>query len=204
MTRFGEYLSSQFMNPRGFIGNVITFSQNIINVKMYKSTVAVVNATAEDSILDIGYGNGHLLKYLYKKTGSSLYGIDISDTAKALAKKRNKKALRDGKLNLEVGSCVDLPYEDDTFSAVTSINTIYFWEDTVKGLKEIRRVLKEGQSFYNVVYTKKYLDKIKYTEVNYKKFETEELVRLGKKAGFSKVSVKNIVDGDSVIVRYTK
>ena len=28
--------------------------------------------------MDIGYGNGYLLKYLYKKTKSDLYGIDIS------------------------------------------------------------------------------------------------------------------------------
>ena len=39
------------------------------------------------------------------------------------------------------------------FSRVLSINTIYFWNDAVKGLSEIRQVLKHGKSFYNVLYT---------------------------------------------------
>lgn len=71
-----------------------------------------------------------------------------------MATKNNKKAETANQLHLSVGECCNLPYDADTFDAVTSINTVYFWPDTVKGLSEIRRTLKEGKVFgYNQIYT---------------------------------------------------
>ena len=87
---------------------------------------------------------------------------------------------------------------------MTSINTIYFWNDTVKGLSEIRRTLKNGKSFYNIVYTKEYLDTIKYTQIGYKKFELNELKEYGKQAGFENVETKKIMNGKGFVVIYTK
>ena len=114
---------------------------------------------------------------------------------KLQAMKRNSKASKDEKLHLSVGDCCQLDYEADMFSAVSSINTIYFWSDTVKGLSEICRVLKPGKSFYNVVYTKEWLDKLAYTKKGFRKYELEEFIQLGKLAGFEKVEVKDIVKG---------
>ncbi|MCQ2226924.1 MAG: class I SAM-dependent methyltransferase [Bacteroidales bacterium] len=122
---------------------------------MYKNTVSLLDITENDNILDIGYGNGYLLECIYKKTKANLYGIDVSEDMKMEATKRNQVAMRDGKLFLETGDCCDLKYSDNHFGAITSINTIYFWSDAVRGLKEIHRVLKDGSSFYNVAYTKK-------------------------------------------------
>ena len=204
MSKFTEYIGSQFGNPRGFVGKVCCVIMNVINKSMYKNTVSVIEMSSDGNILDIGYGNGYLLNLVYKKTKANLYGIDISEDMKIQATKRNKKALGDGKLFLDIGDCCDLKYADDFFEAVTSINTVYFWEDTVKGLSEIHRTLKSGGSFYNVVYTKEWLDKLSYTENGFKKFEPDELASLGKAAGFEKIQVKDIVKGKSFVVIYTK
>lgn len=204
MNKLTKYISSQFKNPRGLGGAIISIVQNVVNKAMYKKAVSLVNLQSNEKVLDIGYGNGHLLKRIYKKKPVDLYGIDISDDAKEMATKKNRKAVAANQLHLSVGDCCDLPYEDNMFAAVTSINTIYFWSDTVKGLSEIRRTLKEGKSFYNVVYTKEYLNTIKYTQTGYKKFELKELMQYGKDAGFSQVLTKEIVKGKSFVVVYTK
>lgn len=141
--------------------------------------------------------------YLQKKK-SYLYGIDISEDMKAQAEKRNIAAKRDKKLFLETGDCCNLSYKDNFFDAITSINTVYFWNDTIKGLSEIRRSLKKGASFYNVVYTKEWLDKLSYTDKGFKKYSPKQLVNFGRKAGFAKVRVKEIVRGKSFVVIYTK
>lgn len=154
MSRFSEYIGSQFGNPHGFVGKICCVIMNVINKAMYKNTVSLMDVKKGDAVLDIGYGNGYLLQSIYKKAKVELYGIDISEDMKHQAEKRNKKANEEGKLFLRVGDCCDLPYEDNFFSAITSINTIYFWNDTVKGLSEVNRTLKKGASFYNVVYTK--------------------------------------------------
>ena len=204
MNKFSKYISSQFKNPRGIGGVIISIIQNVINKAMYKRAVSLINLQSNENILDIGYGNGHLLEMIYRKNPVNMYGIDISSDAKDMATKKNKKADSVGQLHLKVGDCCDLPYEDDMFAAVTSINTVYFWTDTVKGLSEIRRTLKKGKSFYNIVYTKEYLNTIKYTQIGYKKFEPEELIEYGKQAGFGSIELKEIISGKSSVVIYTK
>lgn len=204
MNKFSKYISSQFKNPRGIGGVIISIIQNVINKAMYKRAVSLINLQSNENILDIGYGNGHLLEMIYRKNPVNMYGIDISSDAKDMATKKNKKADSVGQLHLKVGDCCDLPYEDDMFAAVTSINTVYFWTDTVKGLSEIRRTLKKGKSFYNIVYAKEYLNTIKYTQIGYKKFEPEELIEYGKQAGFGRIELKEIISGKSYVVIYTK
>lgn len=204
MSKFSEYIGSQFGNPRGLIGKICCIGMNIINKPMYRNTVAQMNFDKGDKILDIGYGNGFLLYEIYKKNQVDMYGIDISEDMKKTALKRNNRALKSGQLFLEIGDCCDLPYKNDMFSAVSSINTIYFWSDTAKGLSEIRRVLKKGKSFYNLIYTKEWFGESSVTEKGFKKFDADELVELGKEAGFEKVEVRDVVKGKSLMVIYTK
>lgn len=204
MSKFTEYIGSQFGNPRGPIGKICCILMNILNNELYRKTVSLLDISVEDNMLDIGYGNGYLLKCVYKKAKANLYGIDISEDMRQIAEKRNRKVLADGKLFLQVGDCCDLKFEDSFFGAVTSINTVYFWSDTVKGLSEIKRVLKPGASFYNVVYTKEWLDKLSYTEKGFKKMEPEELMEFGRQAGFENIEVKDIAKGRSFVVIYTK
>ena len=204
MSKFSEYIGSQFGNPRGLIGKICCIGMNIINKPMYRNTVAQMNFDKGDKILDIGYGNGFLLHEIYKKNQVDMYGVDISEDMKKTALKRNNRALKSGQLFLEIGDCCDLPYKNDMFSAVSSINTIYFWSDTAKGLSEIRRVLKKGKSFYNLIYTKEWFGESSVTEKGFKKFDADELVELGKEAGFEKVEVRDVVKGKSLMVIYTK
>ena len=204
LRKFTEYIGSQFGNPHGFVGKICCIIMNVINRAMYQNTVALMRLAPGDKILDIGYGNGFLLHTIYRKCKVDMYGIDISGDMKEQAEKKNRLARNNGQLFLQVGDCCHLTYEDAMFSHVTSINTVYFWEDTVKGLSEIRRVLKQGKSFYNVVYTKEWLDTLSYTEKGFRKFEPEELVTLGKEAGFQQITVRDIVKGKSFVVIYTK
>lgn len=204
MSKFTEYIGSQFGNPRGFVGKICCIIMNVINNQMYRKTVSMINPEAE-KLLDIGYGNGYLLQKLNKKSKKyHLYGIDISEDMKSQAQKRNADIFREGRLHLEVGDCCNLQYENDFFDAISSINTVYFWQDTLKGLQEIRRVLKPDCCFYNVLYTKEWLTSLAYTKLGFKKFNPEELVELGKQAGYSSTDVVIINKGKSFAVVFRK
>lgn len=204
MSKFSDYIGLQFGNPRGFIGKCCCLIMNIINKKMYKKIVNTVRLTRQSKVLDIGYGNGYLIKHLYKIYQANIYGIDISEDMKKDAVKRNYKAVHSGKINLEIGDCCQLAYSDNFFDAVTSINTIYFWNDTVKGLQEIHRTLKSEGVFYNVVYTKDWLQKLSYTKTGFKFFTKDDFVRLGYQAGFTDIRIQDIVKGKSFVIVYKK
>lgn len=204
MSKFSEYIGSQCGNPRGVVGSVCCLMMNVINNALYRSVISNVRLTEQSKVLDVGCGNGYLIGKLYKRYHPEIYGIDISEDMRQSAEKRNRRAVESGKVHLTVGDCCRLKYEDDFFDAVTSINTIYFWDNTLGGLREIYRTLKPGGVFYNAVYTKEFLQKLSYTRTGFKFFEREDYVVLGKQAGFSEVKVSEVAKGRSLVVEYRK
>lgn len=198
MSKLSRYIGSQFGNPRGFVGKICCICMNIINRKMYMKIVSYLSD--EKELLDIGYGNGFLIKEMYKKTGAHIKGIDISEDMKLAASKRNAKGVSRNDIELSVGDCCDLKYEDGAFDAVTTVNTIYFWSDTVKGLSEIKRVLRDNGTFYNAVYTKEWMGKTSYTKEGFKLFEKDEYIELAKVAGFNDVKIVDIIEGTNFLV----
>lgn len=204
MKTLKKYIGSQFGNPRGFIGKVCCFIMNTINKAMYLTIISAVKADCKSKILEIGYGNGYLIQLLYKKTGATIYGIDSSSDMLEIAGKRNRKVIAKKKIHLSVGDCCNLKFQDKMFDIVTSVNTIYFWSDPVIGLSEIYRTLKENGVFYNVVYSKEWLQTLSYTKYGFHFFEKRDYIELGKKAGFSQVSIKEIASNKSYMIRYIK
>ena len=97
------------------------------------------NLNTKSSILDVGCGKGFMLYDILKLiSGINLKGIDISDYA-------IKNCLPEVKKYLQVGNAKKLPFSDNFFDVVISINTIHNLErpDCAVALKEISRVSKK-------------------------------------------------------------
>jgi SAM-dependent methyltransferase len=86
-------------------------------------------------ILDIGCGTGATLDHL-KQYGQA-HGIDLSELPLSFSRKRgHRRVLR--------ASATELPYDAGSFDLVTALDVVEHLDDDVKGLAEIRRVLKPG------------------------------------------------------------
>lgn len=87
-------------------------------------------------ILDAGCGTGGLMVKL-SRLGETA-GIDASDEAIKYGLKRN--------LNVKKASVEKIPFGDNSFDLVTSIDVIYHRQvkDDIEALKEMNRVLKPG------------------------------------------------------------
>ena len=204
MSGFSDYWASQCGNPRGFVGRIMTWAMNRVNKVMYHGIIESMNPSQGLKILDIGFGNGYLEKLIYRKGKCSIYGIDISEDMVKLASASNKNGIANGDIHLSVGDCCKLEFEDNSFDIITTMNTIYFWNDTVQGLQEIYRVLKAGGVFYNAVLTKESLDKVFYTKNGFKKFEKSEYVELGRQVGFQNITFKNLGKKYGLLIIYEK
>jgi ubiquinone/menaquinone biosynthesis C-methylase UbiE len=202
--KFTEYIGSQFGNPRGLVGKLCCVIMNVVNKKLYCKVSDTVLKHSGRKILDVGVGNGHLEKMLSGKSDVVVTGIDISEDMIKNASKRNHTAVQQGRVVLTLGDCCNLQFPDGTFDAVTSINTIYFWQDTIKGLSEIRRVLKADGIFVSAVYSQEWLKRVSYTKKGFKFFSIKDYISDGKKAGFSDVIIEDIVKGKSYLIKYAK
>lgn len=202
--KISEYIGSQFGNPRGIIGNICCYIMNIINKKLYLGIVNSMDLNKESTVLDIGYGNGYLTKLLYDKFGCIIYGIDISEDMKKVAAKKNKKGVIKNRIHLDIGDCCDLRFDDEYFDVIASVNTIYFWGDTRKGLKEIYRTLKKGGMFSNAIYSKEWMQKTSYTKRGFKLFTPEDIEMLAKEIGFKEVKTVSLKDGNAFVINCIK
>ena len=99
---------------------------------------AQVGIGARTSLLDIACGSGYALGRA-ERLGSTTAGIDASAGLIEIAKRRAPQA------ELVVGTMFDLPWNDDSFDAVTSFNGI--WGGCQEAVDEAFRVLKPGGSF---------------------------------------------------------
>ena len=92
-------------------------------------------------LLDVGCGIGQSLEYLYNKFGIIPSGIDISEKAIAMARKRLPSAF------FRVGDAAALPFKDASFDAVVSecvlslLNMSEIKPASIDAISEIRRVL---------------------------------------------------------------
>jgi ubiquinone/menaquinone biosynthesis C-methylase UbiE len=94
-----------------------------------------------DKVLDIGCGKGFLLYDLLKTIpGLEVYGIDVSTYAIENSKIEIKE-------RLTIGNAINLPWADNEFDFVYSINTFHNLHnyDLDKALKEMERVGKKNK-----------------------------------------------------------
>jgi ubiquinone/menaquinone biosynthesis C-methylase UbiE len=100
----------------------------------------------EGKLLDVGTGPGRLIVEISKKNpGLDLYGLDISASMLAVARKNIRSIKR---VDLQVGSIAKTEYADDFFSCIVSTGSFYNWDKPVEGLNEIFRILKPGKTAY--------------------------------------------------------
>jgi SAM-dependent methyltransferase len=92
--------------------------------------------TAEDSILDIGCGNGGMLRYLQGLGYRHLSGLDISDYG--------IKRLRAEGFEMHFGRLPAIPLPDNSFDVVIASAVLEHIIRRRKFVKEIIRILKPG------------------------------------------------------------
>ena len=104
--------------------------------KVAKQMIDYYGLNSKSKILDIGCGKGYLL-YEFTKCfpDIEIAGLDISHYAIKNSKKEISKFLT-------IGNAVNLPYDNDTFDLVISINTMHCLHahELDKALREMERV----------------------------------------------------------------
>jgi ubiquinone/menaquinone biosynthesis C-methylase UbiE len=98
----------------------------------------------EGICLDIGTGPGYVGIELAKITGLEIYFIDYKQEALDKAEKNVSGCGLDNKVHFTRADVCELPFEDGFADFIVSRGSLWFWEDQVKGLQEIHRVLKKG------------------------------------------------------------
>jgi len=126
------------------LNRVISFG---IDIKWRKRVVAILKKKKPEMLLDIATGTGDLAINLVQTGAKKIVGLDISPGMLEVGKKKVLEKQMEKTIEMIEGDSENLPFEDNTFDAVTVAFGVRNFETLEKGLSEIHRVLKPTGTF---------------------------------------------------------
>lgn len=126
------------------LNRVISFG---IDIKWRKKVVEIVKQQQPKTVLDIATGTGDLAINLAETSAEKIVGLDISPGMLSVGKEKVKAKQLDNRIDMIIGDSENMPFEDNTFDAITVAFGVRNFETLENGLKDILRVLKPGGTF---------------------------------------------------------
>ena len=100
-------------------------------------------------VLDVGCGSGWATRLMAAKAyEGNVMGIDIADEMVQLAVESSSSFQN---VEFRVATAEELPFSDDEFTHVFSMESLYYYSNMIAALREIRRVLVDGGTFVTVI-----------------------------------------------------
>jgi ubiquinone/menaquinone biosynthesis C-methylase UbiE len=195
-------IAANLAHPQGEMGHAVAERMNENNAGVTSLMYDHLNVGPKSRVLEIGFGNGKLLTQLLGMC-ARVDGIDISRDMIDAGKKLQADAIAEGKLTLSYGSSASIPYADDSFDAICTANTLYFWKDVPQDLQEIKRVLKPGGRLAIGIRSRSKMAAMPFTAHGFTLYEKEEVVALLEAAGFVNadyIQVDEELPFDSVVI----
>ena len=110
---------------------------------LYRAYAKSLELEPEDEVLDVACGSGVFLAK-HAKHVRRIAGLDQSRAAIDQARVENAERVEHGTAEFVVGDVTALPWEDDTFSVVTSNDVSCYEAKAEAAIGEMYRVLKPG------------------------------------------------------------
>lgn len=154
----------------------------------------------DSRVLDLGCGDGWTARLVARSlTEGAVFGLDVSGEMVLLA--RRLSAELENTL-FAPGAAEEIPWAEDYFTHVLSIESAYYWTETVLAAKEIFRVTAYGGSFHILI---NYYEENPYsagwdreTGLPLHRLSAEQWALLFRDAGFEEVVTDQIPDDSPI------
>ena len=122
-----EQTAAQLRCPHDEAGTAFGQMMNLRNLTQILGSFEAVQLQNGDRILETGCGNGGLLGYILSQAENLHYtGLEISPLMHAQAQAFNAPFLEAGLADYRLYDGGALPFADESFDKIVSVNTVYF------------------------------------------------------------------------------
>ena len=156
------------------LNRVISFG---IDIKWRKKVLQLVSDKNPKTVLDIATGTGDLAILMTETSAERIVGLDISAGMLDVGRKKIEAKKLSDKIEMILADSENMPFENDTFDAITVAFGVRNFETLEKGLAEILRVLKPNGTF--VILETSVPDKTPYKQ-GYQLYSNHILPLIGK------------------------
>jgi ubiquinone/menaquinone biosynthesis C-methylase UbiE len=138
---------AQFHHPTGAVGHVAGWimGRRSSNVARNRWAAMLLNIQPTDRVIELGCGPGVAVDALAALANQGLVvGVDHSQVMIRQAYRRNRAAVRAGRVRLIHTPVESLSIGDGPFNAALAVNTVGMWPDPSARLRELARLLRPG------------------------------------------------------------
>ncbi len=159
-------------------------------------TIALMDLKPGDRVLDLGCGTGWASRRLARiVTAGEVVGVDVADE---MLRRAEQTSGEFSNVRFVWGSSEGLPFENNYFSKVLSVESFYYYSDQEKALDELRRVMAPGARLFILInlykdnhYSLRWVSELKVAVHARSEAEYIEMLR---KHGFESVEAQRIPD----------
>ena len=189
-------LGRQLRCPEGALAKEVGAYIFASNRNMIERTIDCLPLLQTKQLLEIGFGNGAHLPYLFAKAPHIHYtGVERSKQMTMDATDLNHELVAQGKavfLHIPTESLPPLPYE--SFEVCFSVNTYYFITDLKAYFHEIYSLLRQGGSFVLGAISKEFGERMPFTKEVFTFYTPEQLRELLLSVGFTAFDLQTFTE----------
>jgi ubiquinone/menaquinone biosynthesis C-methylase UbiE len=175
-------IGNQLSCPKGDAGIFMGIKMNNTNISMTIETIKALKLTDGERLLELGHGNaGHLELIMNQANDINYQGLEISNTMLEEAQRINKHLEDDHSFVFSLYDGQKMPFINERFDKLMTVNTIYFWQNPKGFINEIYRVMKKGGIAILTFGDKDYLKNLPFINNKFTLYDTD--------------AVKEIIDG---------
>lgn len=137
----------QFQRPHGALGRLAGFvlAHRPSNRRRNLWTVERLELAPTDRVLELGFGPGIAIRAAAQRVPQGcVVGLDHSELMARAARRRNARAVAEGRVVLRVGSFDALPGLGEPFDKIFAVNALMFAGDPDRVLAALRERLRPG------------------------------------------------------------
>jgi ubiquinone/menaquinone biosynthesis C-methylase UbiE len=123
------------------------------HISITQQTLALMKLKPGERVLDLGCGAGWASRLLAQLVGGGdrsgqVVGLDVSDE---MIRRARATSQQYDNILFVVGSAQQIPWQEDFFDKVLSVESFYYYGDQGSALDEVRRVMAPGGELYILI-----------------------------------------------------
>ena len=116
-------LLEQCRKPTGWLGRAAAWGMNRGHSEVTAWALSHISIRRHDTILDVGCGGGETVRKLAEiALDGHVCGIDFSAVSVAVSRRRNRRRIQAGRVDIQRSSVSWLPFSEGIFDLVTAVS----------------------------------------------------------------------------------
>lgn len=180
-----QELASQLGHPKGEKGVEIADMMNATNIGMTRHAISSLQLSGHENVLELGHGNAAHVRHVLDPHPAVHYdGLELSELMYAEAKTINRESIEAQRASFHLYDGRHIPFSDEYFDRIFTVNTIYFWPDPLALLAELHRVLKADGKLCITFAQESFMKTLPFTAYGFELYSTDKLEKLLAQSAF--------------------